>query len=112
MLPKSNDMVITVIGDNVLSANIMLRNVGDYIGIDNAVSDPSKALDSKIEYIKKTMNINDVALIISQIKDISLIYVKSQDEEALPTWKYEIGDYVFFINAINGDVESYAMGKI
>ena len=112
MLPKSNDMVITVIGDNVLSANIMLRNVGDYIGMDNAVSDPSKALDSKIEYIKKTMNINDVALIISQIKDISLIYVKSQDEEALPTWKYEIGDYVFFINAINGDVESYAMGKI
>ncbi|EFM38807.1 hypothetical protein HMPREF0379_1448 [[Eubacterium] yurii subsp. margaretiae ATCC 43715] len=112
MLSKSNDAVITVVGDNVVSASIMLRNVGDYIGIDSSVSDPSKALDSKIGYIKKVMNKTDVSEIISHIKDISLVYMKGQDEEAIPTWKYEIGDYVFFINAINGDVESYAMGKI
>ncbi len=112
MLSKSNDAVITVIGDNVVSASIMLRNVADYIGIDSAVTDPSKALDSKIGYIKKAMNKTDVSEIISHIKDISLVYMKGQDEEAIPTWKYEIGDYVFFINAINGDVESYAMGKI
>lgn len=112
MLSKSNDAVITVVGDNVVSASIMLRNVGDYIGIDSSVSDPSKALDSKIVYIKKVMNKTDVSEIISHIKDISLVYMKGQDEEAIPTWKYEIGDYVFFINAINGDVESYAMGKI
>ena len=112
MLSKSNDAVITVVGDNVVSASIMLRNVGDYIGIDSSVSDPSKAMDSKIGYIKKVMNKTDVSEIISHIKDISLVYMKGQDEEAIPTWKYEIGDYVFFINAINGDVESYAMGKI
>ena len=112
MLSKFNDAVITVVGDNVVSASIMLRNVGDYIGIDSSVSDPSKALDSKIGYIKKVMNKTDVSEIISHIKDISLVYMKGQDEEAIPTWKYEIGDYVFFINAINGDVESYAMGKI
>lgn len=112
MLSKSNDAVITVVGDNVVSASIMLRNVGDYIGIDSSVSDPSKALDSNIGYIKKVMNKTDVSEIISHIKDISLVYMKGQDEEAIPTWKYEIGDYVFFINAINGDVESYAMGKI
>ncbi|EJP19210.1 hypothetical protein HMPREF1142_1583 [Peptostreptococcaceae bacterium AS15] len=112
MLSKSNDAVITVVGDNVVSASIMLRNVGDYIGIDSSVSDPSKALDSKIGHIKKVMNKTDVSEIISHIKDISLVYMKGQDEEAIPTWKYEIGDYVFFINAINGDVESYAMGKI
>lgn len=97
MLSKSNDAVITVVGDNVVSASIMLRNVGDYIGIDSSVSDPSKALDSKIGYIKKVMNKTDVSEIISHIKDISLVYMKGQDEEAIPTWKYEIGDYVFLL---------------
>ena len=112
MSDSFNDAVITVIGDKVISANIMLRNVGEYIGEGNSISDPSKALDSKMDYIKKVMNKDDVSLIIPQINDISFVYLKGSNEELIPSWKYEIGDYSFFINAINGDVESYAMGKI
>ena len=112
MSDSFNDAVITVIGDKVISANIMLRNVGEYIGEGNSISDPSKALDSKMDYIKKVMNKDDVSLIIPQINDISFVYLKGSNEELIPSWKYEIGDYSFFVNAINGDVESYAMGKI
>ena len=103
MLENGESENISVSGDTVISANILLKNIGDYTGTSYDIIEPTKAINDKIEYIKNKLNEKDVSTIISKIDDISLVY-KREDEIMLPMWLYVIDDFIFFIDAVNGDI--------
>ncbi|MBF1051930.1 MAG: hypothetical protein HXL16_06950, partial [Peptostreptococcaceae bacterium] len=100
MLENGESENISVSGDTVISANILLKNIGDYTGSSYDIIEPTKAINDKIEYIKNKLNEKDVSTIISKIDDISLVY-KKESEIIVPMWLYVIDDFVFFIDAVN-----------
>lgn len=110
MLENGESENISVSGDTVISANILLKNIGDYTGSSYDIIEPTKAINDKIEYIKNKLNEKDVSTIISKIDDISLVY-KKESEIIVPMWLYVIDDFVFFIDAVNGEIYNYAMEK-
>ena len=110
MLENGESENISVSGDTVISANILLKNIGDYTGSSYDIIEPTKAINDKIEYIKNKLNEKDVSTIISKIDDISLVY-KKESEIIVPMLFYVIDYFVFFIDAVNGEIYNYSIEK-
>ena len=105
------DSYIEVSGNMLIGCKLYLRYPTDIIGEKNAVVDPAKALNIKIEEIKLIMNISDVESIISNIQDINLIYSMNKEDIIVPTWTYKIKDYIFNIDAVTQELINYGMVK-
>ena len=76
------------------------------------IMEPAKALNMQIEDIQEIMGIQDVKRIIERIRDIRLIYAMNTDDNLEASWRYNIGEYIFIINAFTGDLMNYGMVKI
>ena len=107
-----SDGYIEVSGDTVISSRLYLRYPGEYIGDEKMIMEPAKALNMQIEDIQEIMGIQDVKRIIERIRDIRLIYAMNTDDNLEASWRYNIGEYIFIINAFTGDLMNYGMVKI
>ena len=107
-----SDGYIEVSGDTVISSRLYLRCPGEYIGDEKMIMEPAKALNMQIEDIQEIMGIQDVKRIIERIRDIRLIYAMNADDNLEASWRYNIGEYIFIINAFTGDLMNYGMVKI
>lgn len=106
---SDNSENIQVMGDTVVYAKVYLSAIcGDLD--NNTLLEPTKVLNNKIEHIRTLLKAKDVIEVISEIEDISLIYRKV-GLVLKPTWEYVIGDFVFYIDAVSGDIDSYAVEK-
>lgn len=101
--------VVDVVGKSVVHAKMSLLYADDYDGKIFSLSNPRNVLNNNLDFLQRLMMNRDSGQLIRQIRDINLLYFYDGKGTYIPCWAFEIGGYVIFFDAQDGELVHYAV---